>query len=345
MRFAQQGCAAKPRLGEWRAVRAAGRAHRLLNRATTMRPLALGLLLGLVLTPAAAPAARLCGDDVAGRAVPCACGDTLVASRTLGPDDPITQAVCPGTGLVVHVAPDRAAARLDLAGTTIAGSGRGPGILVLSGGADGLTIAGPGEVRGFDVGILAHGGGLARATDVLATGNVSDGVALGGVGYTLVNCEAARNGRDGFALRGSGFVLDGNRALHNGRHGFALSGDGARLGAVTGNEAAANGRDGIVVRGRAHEVAHPVATGNVRHGLRTRIAGGRIADARAVGNGGDGVAGSGNDLVVSGTDARDNGRSGVDVRGASVRDGGGNRGHADRRSRRRSGCRVGTPCR
>src|SRR5690348_5421139 len=67
----------------------------------TMRALAAGLLSLALAAPALA--GSRCGDDVAGRSVPCDCGDVLVSSRTLGDADPITTRTCPATGLVIDV--------------------------------------------------------------------------------------------------------------------------------------------------------------------------------------------------------------------------------------------------
>src|SRR5436309_7031567 len=144
-------------------------------RAATMRALLPGLVCcALLVAPAAAAGPRRCGDDVGGRAVPCDCGDVLTGSRTLGADDPITSRVCPGSGLLVAVPTGAPAARLALGGHVLAGSGRGVGIQVVGGGAGGLTIAGPGGVRGFATGVQAVNGTLARLADVVAADNAAD---------------------------------------------------------------------------------------------------------------------------------------------------------------------------
>src|ERR1051326_3594769 len=174
------------------------------TRPATMRPLALALLCLALAWPTHAGAAR-CGDDVDGRRVPCDCGDVLAGSRTLGDADPITTRVCPGSGLLVSVPAGRSAT-LALGGHVLAGRRRGFGIQGPAGGDAGLTIVGPGGVRGFDVGILAPGGGVARVSDVTAAENATDGFRLVGEGYVVARCEALRNGRDGFALDGSRFV-------------------------------------------------------------------------------------------------------------------------------------------
>lgn len=245
------------------------------------------LLLACLLLLAAAQAnARSCGDDVDGRgkAVPCDCGDLLVSSRTLGADDPITGRACPGTGLLVQVPADRPAATLALGGQVLAGSGRGFGIHVLSGGVGGMTISGPGAVQGFATGVFAPRGTLTRLVDVTASDNRSDGFSIAGHGYSIVGCEARRNGRDGFALRGQGYRAESNRALENGRSGFGFAGRDAAIGEAVGNEAAGNGHDGISVRGRRHDVRNAVATANGGRGVRAQVRNGRITGTHATGN-------------------------------------------------------------
>ena len=303
-----------------------------------MRALLPGLVCCALLVaaaPAAAAGPRRCGDDVGGRAVPCDCGDVLIGSRTLGADDPITSRVCPGGGLLVAVSTGAPAARLALGGHVLAGSGRGVGIQVVGGGAGGLTIAGPGGVRGFATGIQAVNGTLARLADVVAADNATDGFVLAGEGFALLGSEASHNGRDGFVLRGHRYRVERNRALANGRHGFVARGREAAIGGEAGDEAAGNGREGFRVCGQGHDVAHAVATANGGDGVRARLSDGRIAGSLTASNRGRGLRAAGHDLTLGDNQARDNG-GGLDVHGARVRDDGGN--HAER-------CRVGGACR
>jgi hypothetical protein len=296
-------------------------------------PLAVLCTFALVTTVHAGP--RRCGDDVdgRGRAVPCDCGDVLVGSRTLGGDDPITTRVCPGTGLLVDVPPSRSAT-LSLAGHALVGSGRGFGIHVAAGGAGGLTIAGPGTVRGFDVGVFAPAGQLAAVTDVTVAESRSDGFRLNGQAYAVRGCEALANGRDGFVLGGVGYRSEQNRALGNKRHGFRMSGRNGRIGGDQGNETSGNRRDGLRVRGRGHDLRGAVATANGRRGVMARFAEGRIADVRTEQNAERGLRAAGARLVVRDNVAHE--QRGIDVRGAAVHDDGGNRAVA---------CRVGGACR
>jgi len=298
-----------------------------------MRVLAPALLCLLLVSPALA--ARRCGDDVDGRTIPCDCGDVLVGSRTLGDDDPITSRVCPGDGLLVRI-PRGAEGVLALSGHVIAGSSHGVGIQVLQGGEHGFTITGPGIVSGFDTGVQATTGAIARIADISSSGNRLDGFSIVSVGSVVTGCEASGNGRDGFALRGSEYRLTGNHASGNGRDGLRLAGRSGTIGDGVGNEAAGNRRDGVHLRGRGHDLERPVATANGARGIRANGTESRIAGATASGNRGAGVRATGGDLTVSDSDARGNGGRGIDVRGARVRDGGGNRG---------GGCRVGAACR
>ena len=243
-----------------------------------MRALAVGLLSVALAAPALA--GSRCGDDVAGRPVPCDCGDVLVSSRTLGNEDPITSRVCPATGLVIDI-PAGAAATLALGGHNLHGTGRGFGIQVVGGAA--VSIVGPGAVEGFGTGIATKGG-IARVADVTVAQNTGDGISIVGDGYAVSGCEALRNGRDGFALRGRSYRAEGNRALENGRHGVAVSGRDAIIGAAAGNEASGNGNDGFRLRGRGHAVDAPSAIANRGHGVATRVTVGRLTGANATSN-------------------------------------------------------------
>ena len=292
------------------------------------------VLLGLLVSVPVLAGSRPCGDDVDGRTVPCACGDVLVGSRTLTAADPVTQHPCDGPGLLIRVPDGAPPPVLSLGGRAITGTGIGPGIQVIAGG--GLTLRGPGTVRGFDVGILAARGGVTSIADLLVTDNHADGLRVAGAGYAVTGCEADRNGRDGFVLQGIGYHVEGNRARSNGRRGFALAGRDATIGGGLANEATDNGGDGLLVRGRGHDVQGPVATGNGGSGIRARVARARIAGAVATANRAGGVRAAAHDTTVERNQGRDNQTGDVTVHGARVRDGGGNRGQR---------CRVGGSCR
>lgn len=307
------------------------------------------VLAALAVASSAGAGPRPCGDDVdgKGRRVPCACGDVLVSSRTLGPQDPVTQQVCPGVGLLVDIPPGRPGATLALGGMTVAGSGHGAGIQVLAGGDDGLTVAGPGTITGFDTGVVATRG-VHVIRDVLATDNRADGFEVGGAGYEVRNCEAIRNGRDGFVVRGRTPRLQGNRALQNHRNGFQVAGVDAAVGGEAANEGAGNGGDGLRLRGRGHVVDDAVATANGEAGIRARVSGGSIEHAVTDDNAADGLHVAGRELSITANAATENGGDGIVVRGRRLADGGGNRAQRNRGRRsavRRPECRVGAACR
>ena len=282
-----------------------------------MRRLALGLL-AVLLAPSLV-LARRCGDDVDGHPVPCDCGDVLVASRSLE-DDPVLHRTCSGTALLIDVPADRSAT-LALAGGSLSGTGHGAGIQVVRGGADGLTVVGPGTISGFAVGVLAPVGGLARVTAVTATRNRREGFVIGGTGVALTECTAERNGRDGFALRGRGHQLDGNRALDNHRYGFLVNGHEASFGASAGSQATSNGRGGFRLRGRGHDLRGAVAHGNRGAGITARLAEGRITAPVTTGNGGVGLRAVGAHLRVRDPEAHDNHAAGIEVHGGAVCEG------------------------
>ena len=303
-----------------------------------MRLAAVVALSCLLLARSALAGSRRCGDDIDGRgtAVPCDCGDVLVSSRTLGDADPITQHACDGDGLLVLLPAGTAGAVLDLGNHILEGDHQGVGIRVVSGGDRALTLKGPGAVRRFRIGIDAPAGALGQVSHVIAADNDADGFNVAGKEFTIRSCEATHNGRDGFALRGLRYRVEGNQAMENGRYGFSLAGREAVLGGALGNEATGNRRDGLVVRGRNHDLAHPVAIANRAGGVRARLSGGQVRDDVAIANRGAGVHAIAHDVMISGSEAHDNGRGTIDVRGSRVRDGGGNR--APR-------CRVGSTCR
>src|SRR5690349_7273720 len=139
------------------------------------------LLVFLSLALPATALAKLCGDDVAGQDVPCACGDVVVSDVALG-DDPVTQQPCPGDGLVVRAAAAGHGVTIDLRGRTLRGSGHGVGVWVLAGGPGGARVVstgGPGTVDGFRDGVVANGNDtLALLDGIVATANGRDGVRV-----------------------------------------------------------------------------------------------------------------------------------------------------------------------
>src|SRR3989442_3213738 len=146
-----------------------------------------------VLLVAPQAGAKLCGDNVGGRDVPCACGDTVVSDVTLG-DDPVVDAVCPADGLIVRAPSSPVGVTVDLRGKTLRGSGNGAGVWVVNGGVGGARIVssgGPATIEGFRDGILGQGSDTVRLIDgVVTSHSVRDGIRVGGDNYEVRNSEA-----------------------------------------------------------------------------------------------------------------------------------------------------------
>src|SRR6266404_1720837 len=172
----------------------------------------LSLALSLVSMPAAA---KLCGDAVEGKRVPCACGDTVVTDVALS-DDPVTTTVCSGDGLIVRAADASTAITIDLQGKTLRGTGHGAGVWLLLGGAEGarlISTGGRATIDGFRDGIVGHGSGtVAVIENVVVARNARDGVRVNGFGYQVRASEARDSGRDGFSLGGKSFQLTSTHA-------------------------------------------------------------------------------------------------------------------------------------
>ena len=201
-----------------RSVRLRTRLH-LVSR----RLAALTLVAGVIGMPFIAAAD--CGDDIDGRRVPCACGDVVVASVRLLPDDPILSAPCGGDGLVVRPPASGGAVVIDLNGQEIVGSGTGAGIRVYPGGPVGVEIvAGAGEmragVRGFREGIRALAdGALARVVNVTVTDSTGTGVRVRGSGARLEGVRVEGSGRDGVRTSGRSVDLLGVETERNAGRG------------------------------------------------------------------------------------------------------------------------------
>src|SRR6185503_3798572 len=172
--------------------------------------------------------AKLCGDDVQGQDVPCACGD-VVASDVALDTDPVLDAPCPGDGLVVRATDATQSVTVDLRGKTIRGTGHGTGLWVLAGGPGGahvVSTGGPASIIDFRDGVVGHGANSLGLLDgVVVSQSGRDGVRVeSSTGYEIRNTETQDATRDGFAVSGNGFRLSASRAVRSGRNGFWITG-------------------------------------------------------------------------------------------------------------------------
>ncbi len=246
---------------------------------------------GLVLVLASAATAGLCGDDVDGARVPCACGDVVVSDTQLRPTDPVTRERCPADGLFIKVPSGLDGLRLDLQGLSIVGRGVGTGIRIVHGGGRGVSIVGGtgggnGEVSGFDTGVFAHGSDpVEEVRDLDVRDNVSDGVSMVASGVRVLNVRAEGNGRDGFRLRGYGSTYLGLAATENSGAGMRLSGNAAVVSATLSG----NGSHGALIFGRDHDLSRVSAARNAGDGIRIYGRGHRTDGARSTDNAGEAI--------------------------------------------------------
>jgi hypothetical protein len=187
------------------------------------------MLFAIMLLPASV-FAGLCGDDVGGVRVACACGDFLVSDAVIVSTDPIAIERCPTDGLILQARATAKSMTLDLGGLSITGSGVGTGLLVSHGGDDGATIIGgpdtrrPGQVVGFGSGLRVR---TQRALSALRNidfrGNTTDGAVLRSHGTKLQSIGAYLNGRDGLRIGGRKLEVDGLHGDGNRRYQINLS--------------------------------------------------------------------------------------------------------------------------
>lgn len=304
-----------------------------------------------VLGGGVAAEAKLCGDDVGGQDVACACGDVVVSDVALDATDPVTQAPCPGDGLVVR-APR--GVTVDLRGQTLRGQGHGAGLLLIDGGPAGARVVsttGPATLMGFQDGVFAHGDtAVALVADLVILGPRRDGVRLETPGFEVRDTTVRDAGRDGFGLVGKRYRVSGTRAEGSHRHGYAVWGDEGTVGAVgTAVVATGSGQSGFNLMGMGHTLVGCVASAGAKDGVKLWGMHFAIRDCTATGNGGSGIVGMGMDWHLSGNRADDNGVHGIDAYGYWVLDEGGNRGSGNRGEGQRAPadqCEIGgEPCR
>ena len=294
------------------------------------------LSLAVLLLPLRA-GAKLCGDDVHGQDVPCACGDVVVSDVVLG-DDPVVQAPCANDGLTVRATGAVQGVTVDLAGKRLQGTGHGIGVWVLYGGPGGARVVSTGSratVAGFFDGIVARGAeSVALVDGVVVADSKRDGVQVDAPapapslpGYVIQNTEARDSGRDGFSVGGSGFQLTATRAVNSRRYGYWVMGQG---GTLTAPVAEGSGDDGIGLMGMGQKLEDCVVSGSEEDGVHFWGMHFLIRGCTARGNGGDGINGMGMEVVLAGNQATDNDNNGIVVGGGWGVDWGGNSGSENR---------------
>jgi len=292
------------------------------------------ILLVVVLWSPFDAAAKLCGDDVQGRDIPCACGDVVVSSLVVT-DDPVARTVCEQDGLIVRTEAGPTGATVDLRGATIRGGKHGAGIKILAGGAPGVRIissTGPAAIEGFEDGIFAHGAQSVTLIDgILAVNNSRDGIRVMASGYEIRNSESQGSGRDGFSVAGNGYRLSHTRSVGSKRSGYNIMGQNATLGTPgAGLVAEGSGEFGFNLMGMGHQLVDCVARAAFKDGVMVMGMHLEIRGCTASDNGGHGIGGMGSDVMLAGNRALNNNKNGIYVQGPEAHDGGGNSGQGNR---------------
>jgi len=297
--------------------------------------------------------AKLCGDDVNGQDVPCACGDTVVSSVVLA-DDPIVSQPCAADGLIVRALGASHGVTIDLAGKTLRGKGHGTGIWVVYGGPGGARLVSSGQTAtldGFRDGVIGSGSdSIHLVQGVRARRSARDGFRLHTDFYEVRNAEAILSGRDGFSVSGAGFIISGSLAQNSTRHGYLVMGVDANVGLPgAGDTAEGNGADGFHILGAGHSLVDCISQENGKNGVNLGEVNYEVKGCTAQNNGEDGIKGSGMNWQLSRNRALNNNNDGLVVRGSGVEDAGGNEGSGNQGALdRRPGvqCRInGAPCR
>jgi hypothetical protein len=278
--------------------------------------------------------AKLCGDDVAGQRVPCACGDTVVSDLSLT-DDPVARTTCPNDGLIVRAMDATHGVTVDLRGKTLRGKGNGAGIWILYGGPGGarlVSAGGPGHIEGFRDGLVAQGSdSVVLIKDVIARRNSRDGVRVQASGYTIRDSATKDSGRDGFSLGGHQFHIAATQAVNSVRFGYLVTGHDGEIGAPgAGPSSQGSGMAAFNLTGHGHRLIDCAAAGAGKAGIHLNGSHYTVSGCVAQDSTCDGITGAGIDWRFSRNRALNNGDDGLVVHGMNVVDLGGNSGSGNR---------------
>jgi hypothetical protein len=216
------------------------------------------------------------------------CGQVVTGNAVLTQD-----LVCAGDGIVVGAS----GITIDLKGFVIRGD-RGSGEYGINAfvGYDDVTVKN-GVVRNFDHGILGFNGtDRFRIMNVVVSGNVQNGIWIGGQSASVTSTTAAGNGSFGVLIDGSEARVKSTVATGNGLTGIAVGDEGQ----VTSSIASGNRTFGISAFANSVTIRSSTASGNGfsagvgSAGILVSGDGASIQGNRADGNGLE--AGSASDL-------------------------------------------------
>jgi parallel beta-helix repeat protein len=270
-----------------------------------------------------------------GGSVPCACGDSVVANRTLVAGvDPIVGAACTGNGLVMNTA----GVVLDLNGNGLHGSGKGAGVLI--NGVNGVTIE-SGLIFNFEMGISTGSSTTTGSTinEVKPDGNVIDGIFLQGDGNEVIAILAKRNGNNGVTVIGDGNTLQGHNDEYNGFDGIRVEGnDNELIGNLASENAKKGSGNGITLIGHSNLLQRNRMTKLNINGIVITGNENELIENQVTKQSDDGIVVDGNNNVLTNNRVIENAGVGIVVQGTG--DAAASKGNTVRKNRGKPQCSI-----
>jgi hypothetical protein len=260
---------------------AVGSRHPLMEEASTMptRRVALALVLTF-LAIAIIPLPALAAD--CGGATPCACGDTVTASRVLTGADPVTSTSGSDVCVADPALTVQAGVTLDLGGRTIRCSGPGAFQVGINTVGSFATVTN-GTVTGCFLGVVGvtlSGTPGSEFSRLRLPGN-DTGLIIFGDDWTVDRVVAADSLTFNLVAIGNGHVFTSNRCESSLGLGLGIVGNGNRL---ENNFCQRNGGDGIFVLGTGNHLASNQGRTNGGFGVFA-AGGGNTTNNKNYGNG------------------------------------------------------------
>lgn len=262
---------------------------------------------------AIAPEAQAAGTPIT------TCGQVVTTSAFLAHD-----LSCPGShGIVVGAS----GIKIDLKGFAVSGDQSVGHYGIYDLGYDSVTVQN-GVLRNFNIGVGVLDGDKVSVSNVVASGNVPDGIYIAGDSAKIRSSIASGNGT-GIEVHGASAAIQSSTASGNdSTYGILVDGASASIKAsnasgnhvgitVTGasasiqsSTASGNGLWGIAVTGDAGSITASTVSGNGNDGIDIAGASARIQSSNASGNGGFGIAVHGDRERINGNRAYANGFAG-----------------------------------
>lgn len=244
-----------------------------------------------------------------GGSVPCACGDNVVANRTLV-SDPIIANACAGDGLIMNVP----GVVLNLNAKVLKGLGNGVGVLI---DANEVTIKN-GEIRNFETGI-----GTASTTSgstisaIKPNENQGDGIFIEGDLNELIAIRSKHSGNNGVTVIGNDNRLEGHNDEYSGFHGIWVQGDGNQLVNNLASENRKKGPgNGITLIGNNNTLEVNRMTKMNTNGIVVTGNNNLLSGNKATKQDNNGITVNGNDNVLTDNNSVNNKGVGIAVVGA-----------------------------